>query len=820
MKKVIKKILRGERGQALPMVLILIGVSGLIVAPLLFYMSSGLSVGMTYERLSEEFYAADAGVEDALWHIDYDQLETLFDTYNRYDYQTTYSYPITYPVEVNDIDVLVSLENVWIPQGIDAPEDADDAQQLIDDSKLIITGNSPNNPVWEIKIYYDKEPTDGDLVINEIGIWLPAGLLYDEDSECTLETWMDARGKNYTREISEHCGGQAVVWTFNSTVLFTDLPDVVETDSPMYSSFTFEFINNQPGRLPEALSWIETSGVGDIPYAWDADVRIFHINSKADGDQDGDYDDDTIIDAYALRSEMREISSSALLGVGDYRAIGNTLMVDNDPQHTPPKLDELLNYSDATVNDIPENAQVEAAFLYWSGWVEEADEDNPFEDDCHDMSDWIPGADWQLYYTGMGGDRCFRGHHQSGGSQRRYLTMQDSVDLSSYPAGSVKIQWEQWTGGQIDANDCLLFEFSNDGGNSWGESIPAFCGDDPEANYEYVIPAEYLTEEFKIRFYLDGFSGSGGGGGPGGPGGPGGGTEYCYLDDIIIATESASSVADLEAVFKIDGDTVYYAEDEYGELTIPTEDEGNIFSQETDVLPNGTDNGYSYSCYLDVTELVRQFTATGNGNATYTMGQVDADTGDEWSYAAWSLIIVYDSPDIIKYQLYLYPEFIYVDNDGVLEYPISGFLVPEPIRDYDTGEIIEETAAKITCFVAEGDDYYEGDYITLNPPIFPETPASYRLWDGTYSTYNPGSNTDSNPSNVWNGKSTSLTETGIDIDTFLVSWESGLIETGDASALVALETDTDSWNMIYIILAFRSEAVSGGTVTYLITDAG
>ena len=64
-----KRLIRDEKGQALVLVLILLLVSGLIIAPLLAYMGSGLIAGRVYEKRTAELYAADAGVEDAVWKI-------------------------------------------------------------------------------------------------------------------------------------------------------------------------------------------------------------------------------------------------------------------------------------------------------------------------------------------------------------------------------------------------------------------------------------------------------------------------------------------------------------------------------------------------------------------------------------------------------------------------------------------------------------------------------------------------------------------------------------------------------------------------------
>ena len=69
MKKVIKKLHASERGVVLIIVLILLAIGGLTIAPMLSHMSTGLKSGQIYERKTDEYYAADAGVEDGLWQI-------------------------------------------------------------------------------------------------------------------------------------------------------------------------------------------------------------------------------------------------------------------------------------------------------------------------------------------------------------------------------------------------------------------------------------------------------------------------------------------------------------------------------------------------------------------------------------------------------------------------------------------------------------------------------------------------------------------------------------------------------------------------------
>jgi cytoskeletal protein CcmA (bactofilin family)/Flp pilus assembly pilin Flp len=69
MKTYMKRLVRDEKGVALVLVLILLLISGLIIGPLLSYMGTGLITGEIYERRTDELYAADAGVEDAIWKI-------------------------------------------------------------------------------------------------------------------------------------------------------------------------------------------------------------------------------------------------------------------------------------------------------------------------------------------------------------------------------------------------------------------------------------------------------------------------------------------------------------------------------------------------------------------------------------------------------------------------------------------------------------------------------------------------------------------------------------------------------------------------------
>ncbi len=69
MKRKLKEPGRGESGQALLLVVILLLVGTLIVVSLLGFMGTGLIAGQVFEKRMNEVYAADAGIEDAIWQI-------------------------------------------------------------------------------------------------------------------------------------------------------------------------------------------------------------------------------------------------------------------------------------------------------------------------------------------------------------------------------------------------------------------------------------------------------------------------------------------------------------------------------------------------------------------------------------------------------------------------------------------------------------------------------------------------------------------------------------------------------------------------------
>jgi hypothetical protein len=171
---------------------------------------------------------------------------------------------------------------------------------------------------------------------------------------------------------------------------------------------------------------------------------------------------------------------------------------------------------------------------------------------------------------------------------------------------------------------------------------------------------------------------------------------------------------------------------------------------------------------------------------------------DNWAYAAWSIIIIYSSPSTSGHVLRIYDTFQYIGESKTIPITFAGFSTP-PLA-------AETNAARYTHFVGEGDNAYN-ESVTVKGL----TGSVYTLSDSDNPSNNVCNNkcrippiTDANPA-------TTLTD-GIDIDTFNIP--KTCIKPGDTEALVTFTTQTDSMNLIYMILSFRSMFTPGGISIY------
>ncbi len=383
----------------------------------------------------------------------------------------------------------------------------------------------------------------------------------------------------------------------------------------------------------------------------------------------------------------------------------------------------------------------------------------------------------------------------------RTMTLKTSENLSSYGAGIFNISWDQRESGSLSSNDKLYFALSGDGGSTWSPNYEAFSGNDPESPFTYRIPDDYVTSHnFMMRFYFN-FNSS---------------SEYVYLDNIRIVYLPV----DTGITFKIGNDQVYFngSEPAVGPHDLTA---GRSYAMLDTMW--GDPYGFSYACVRDVSALVNKYPVHEGeehhtGNANYTVDGITAETRNpngslsDFAFAGWSLIIVYACPETAGHYIYIRDNnFAFhpgtggnldFDADGNPGGTITDFIIPNPITD-KYGHIIETVAAKLTCFVVEGDDFTND---TSSIVVTGKNGHSKSL---------------TNPScelnDVWNGKSYPGTfKEGVDVDTFELAWTDGVVSPGDDQLQVDLYSLNDAWNLVYFIISIRSETHTSGTGYYTI----
>ena len=319
-----------QKGQVLVLVLIFMLVGSLVIAPLLGYMATGVKTGLVFQSKTDELYAADSGIEDGTWMIKYGNLDTLTSPapYQAYDYADNWSDPLfNLPTqqEVNGKNVAVTIANVWVPKDT-LPPDAktQQGQAAVAAGKLIVTDSISGTSTCQIKIIYYPDSSDPELTVSTLGVWLPPGFSYVAGSS---NLFNQTKAMYSSENISSYDGGQAVVWTFSPAYPFkkdssSHFPGVITSGNNQFyaSTVTFQFTSQQQSN-PTAISWITTNldvtDGGTSPYytAWDADTKLFNIHSVAGNTQ---------LDVYLAKNELRQLGAALN---GDYRAIGNSLMV-------------------------------------------------------------------------------------------------------------------------------------------------------------------------------------------------------------------------------------------------------------------------------------------------------------------------------------------------------------------------------------------------------------------------------------------------------------------------------------------------------------
>jgi len=135
---------KGEKGQALILVLLMVTVGSLIIVSLLGFIGTGSKSEAVSLKKTNELYAADAGIQDAVWQIKYDHILnfTSPSAYSPYDFSTVWTDPSV--TTVNGQNVTATIQNDWVVSNFTAP-DVTTATSIIDGAQLVVSGfHCPN----------------------------------------------------------------------------------------------------------------------------------------------------------------------------------------------------------------------------------------------------------------------------------------------------------------------------------------------------------------------------------------------------------------------------------------------------------------------------------------------------------------------------------------------------------------------------------------------------------------------------------------------------------------------------------------------------
>lgn len=855
LKRRFKKFNDVQTGHLFILTLLWIFLAALIVPPVLSHVDTALRSERIYDEKTYAVYTADSGIESALWHVKKGDLEEFLiepTEYNPYDFETVWEYALG--ENLNHTPASVSVRNVWIPEGyIDIPT-LEEASQLLNDNKLALTGrmsripeDEGDNYQYEIKIVYQQEVGE-ELRLTSVGVWLPTGFEFVEDEETnSLErTGIPSPYEYPVRDSEDHYSGQAVIWTWDDPgVLYTSLPGSPAAANMIIRKITFEYTTERTDLKPPIVSWITTGGTGvdEIPYAWDADMRVFHIVSEAG---------DARVEARTAKSELRRMPAAI---DGDYAAIGNGILGGDATKH-----DRLYQQSSATMetgddptdsNEIPANATIEKAYLYWAGWIDwhhyesissSAWSETILQDDCANFTQDNPppaspiDASWSA-----GGWTVSSGRFQAE-STGETLEMSTAINLSSYSPGQVAVAFNHYHSANLESDDYLRIYFRDNGGN-W-DLIATYSNDSFTSGMLRSITitsSQYLHAGFRIRFVEYSLESG----------------EWYAVDNITIGVPECPSLKypssptpeNLECLIEECARVnrvMFTPGTAPGTRVLVEYESGDIRTEPTE----GTDyaSTWSYACKADVTDIIRQAIGDGdlpsNGAGQYTVGHyyVGTDPGEDnyrvneskpsyslnfytggstgyplgyphgqypetpsgihnYCYAGWSLVIIYSSPELVGHQLYLYdemfeeawgpttPEDPDFDLDGEPGGIVAGFMIPQDIAGMP---------GRMTTFVVEGDASITGDTFEVN------------------DQGNLTSNYSSNSNNIWDSDSSSGAHSvaGVDLDTFVV--DDSIIQPGDTQAQINLVTRSDGFILVYILLSFESVSTTGGAITYLL----
>jgi hypothetical protein len=256
--RLLQQIISGKKGQALPAVLALLVLGGLAIVPSLNYATTVLNSGRIISEGIKGIYAADAGVEEALWCL-----------------KNGVTPPGQLSEKVNQLEVAIQTEDkgthtLYLGELIEPGEHSDylsvDGEMVWDEEagtyKYIIT------VTWQ--------PDSGAPVIHleEVGARLPVGFSYQPGSAALF---VDNLSTNEPEETQDVLGAYLVEWELESPY-----PSVSE-DNPVQTQI---FYITGEGSEEGDYAWV-VANRDDIGAVGEVTGTAYQITATATRPEDG-----------------------------------------------------------------------------------------------------------------------------------------------------------------------------------------------------------------------------------------------------------------------------------------------------------------------------------------------------------------------------------------------------------------------------------------------------------------------------------------------------------------------------------------------------
>ena len=212
MLRLLKNLIRSEKGQVLPAVLGLLVLGGLIIAPSLNYISTCMNSSRMINAGVRGTYAADAGVEDTLWALARGSAP-----------------PAQLSETINQMNVAIQTENkgeytLYLGELIEPGEHND----YLDVDGEMVWDEGANAYKYTITVTYQPESGAPDIKLQQVGARIPVGYIYQEESAAEFEENLSTDEPN---EVLDAQGAYMLNWEFDPPYPSISPSNPVETQT-------------------------------------------------------------------------------------------------------------------------------------------------------------------------------------------------------------------------------------------------------------------------------------------------------------------------------------------------------------------------------------------------------------------------------------------------------------------------------------------------------------------------------------------------------------------------------------------------------------